>query len=82
MQLEDWANAPIVTLGLISLGQITPVFFAGQLDGEYATYKRGAVHALTNLSIINESFRTKASTIWLVENRAILTRMVAKKNFI
>lgn len=81
-QLEEWANAPVEMVGLISLGQITPVFFAGQLDGEYATYKWGAVHALTNLSIINESFQTKATTLWLVENRAILTRMVATKDFL
>lgn len=81
-QLEEWASVPLEMLGLISLGQITPVFFAGQLNGRYATYSWGPVHALTNSSIINESFQTKATTLWLVENRAILTRMAATKDFL
>ena len=81
-QIEEWANVPMETLGLISLGQITPVFFSGQLTGKYATYDWGSVHALTNLSIVNEEFKTKATTLWLVENRAILTRMEATEGFL
>ncbi|QCJ41146.1 DUF2399 domain-containing protein [Bacillus sp. S3] len=80
--LEEWANVPAVELGLTSLGQITPVFFAGQLSGKYASYDWGPVHALTNLSIANEAYRTKATTLWLVENRAILTRMAAAEDFL
>ncbi|MFZ7944178.1 DUF2399 domain-containing protein [Neobacillus sp. 19] len=80
--LEEWANVPAVELGLTSLGQITPVFFAGQLSGRYAAYDWGPVHALTNLSIANEAYRTKATTLWLVENRAILTRMAAAEHFL
>lgn len=80
--LEEWANIPVDELGLTSLGQITPVFFAGQLSGKYAAYNWGSVHALTNLSIANETFQTKATTLWLVENRAILTRMTATKDFL
>lgn len=80
--LEEWANVQADELGLISLGQITPVFFAGQMSGKYATYHWGPVHALTNLSITNEAYRTKATTLWLVENRAILTRMAATEHFL
>ncbi|HJV17768.1 MAG TPA: DUF2399 domain-containing protein [Bacillales bacterium] len=81
-QLEEWANVPAVELGLTSLGQITPIFFAGQLNGRYAAYDWGPVHALTNLSIANEKYQTKATTLWLVENRAILTRMAAAAHFL
>ncbi|MFF2447909.1 DUF2399 domain-containing protein [Neobacillus sp. NPDC058068] len=80
--LEEWANVPAVELGLTSLGQITPVFFAGQLSGKYAAYDWGPVHALTNLSIADEAYQTKATTLWLVENRAILTRMAATEYFL
>ncbi len=80
--LKEWANAQVDDLGLTSLGQITPVFFAGQMSGKYATYDWGPVHALTNLSITCEMYRTKATTLWLVENRAILTRMAATERFL
>jgi hypothetical protein len=80
--LEEWTNAPAGEIGLTSLGQITPVFFAGQLSGKYATYDWGPVHALTNLSIANEEYQTNATTLWLVENRAILTRMSATEHFL
>ncbi|MCM3439349.1 toprim domain-containing protein [Metabacillus halosaccharovorans] len=81
-RLEEWTNVPVDELGLMSLGQITPVFFAGQLSGKYAVYHWGAVHALTNLAIANETYETKATTLWLVENRAILTRMAAAEQFL
>lgn len=80
--LEEWASVPINELGLTSLGQITPVFFAGQLLGKYSTYDWEQVHALTNLSIANEVYQTNATTLWLVENRAILTRMASTKHFL
>ncbi|MBZ5751700.1 toprim domain-containing protein [Metabacillus rhizolycopersici] len=80
--LEEWANVPVDELGLTSLGQITPVFFAGQLSGKYAAYHWGAVHALTHLAIATEAYETKATTLWLVENRAILTRMSAAEHFL
>lgn len=75
-QLEEWTNVLAVELGLTSLGQITPVFFAGQLYGRYGTYDWGPVHAITNISIANEEYQTKATTLWLVENRAILKKKV------
>ncbi|WP_251553927.1 DUF7281 domain-containing protein [Neobacillus muris] len=81
-QLEEWTNVPAMELGLTSLGQITPVFFAGQLSGKYVAYDWGPVHALTNLSIANGEIQTKATTLWLVENRAILTRMAAAEQFL
>ncbi len=80
--LEEWTNVPINELGLTSFGQITPVFFAGQLMGKYATYDWGTVHALTNLSITNDVYQTKATTLWLVENRAILTRLAKAEHFL
>lgn len=75
--LEKWTNIPVDELGLISLGQISPVFFAGELTGKYAVYHWGAIHALTHIAIATEAYKTKAKTLWLVENRAILTRMAA-----
>ncbi|KAB7672567.1 DUF2399 domain-containing protein [Bacillus sp. B1-b2] len=80
--LEEWVNYPAMELGLTSLGQITPIYFAGQLRGNYASYNWGPVHALTNISISNEVYRTKATTLWLVENRAILTRMASAEQFL
>lgn len=80
--LEEWTNAESMELGLTSLGQITPIFFAGQISGEYASYDWGPVNALTNLSVSTEVYRTKATTLWLVENRAILTRMAAAGQFL
>lgn len=80
--LEEWTGVPTVELGLTSLGQITPVFFAGHLSGRFSNFDWGPVHALTNLSIANEEYQTKATTLWLVENRAILTRMAATEDFL
>lgn len=81
-QLEEWAGVPAVELGLTSLGQITPVFFAGELSGRYSRYYWGPVHSLTNLAIANEEYQTKATTLWLVENRAVLTRLAANEDFL
>ncbi|MEK3988495.1 DUF2399 domain-containing protein [Robertmurraya sp. FSL R5-0851] len=81
-QLEEWASVPATELGLASLGQITSVYFAGQLSGRYVAYQLGPVHALTNLSIAQEKYLTKATNLWLVENRAILTRLAATEQFL
>lgn len=80
--LEEWSHVQAIELGLTSLGQITPIFFAGQLSGEYASYNWGPVHALTSLSIPKEVYSTKATTLWLVENRAILTRIASAEDFL
>ncbi|RST63848.1 DUF2399 domain-containing protein [Bacillus pumilus] len=81
-EIEDWSQTPIQELGLTSLGQITPVFFSGKLKGQYSSYEIGPVHALTNLSILNEAYHTDATTFWIVENRAILTSMASKRDFL
>jgi 5S rRNA maturation endonuclease (ribonuclease M5) len=80
--LEEWANTPAVQLGLTSLGQITSLYFSGNLTGNYSSYHWGPVHALTDLSISQEHYRTQAEVLWLVENRAILTRMAAQNPFL
>ncbi|GIP44931.1 hypothetical protein J45TS6_33900 [Paenibacillus sp. J45TS6] len=74
-------NAP-ETLGMISGGQITSIYFAGDLEGKWSTYRAGPVHALTNISVSQDQYSTRATTLWLVENRAILTRMSAEPHFL
>lgn len=81
-QLENLTQCSVVLLGLISLGKITPLYFSGQITGHYSSYQFGPVHALTDLAILEEEYATNTTTIWLVENRAVLTRMAAEKNFI
>jgi hypothetical protein len=81
-QLESITQCPAALMGMISLGKITPLYFSGQITGEYSSYQYGTVHALTDLSISEEKYSTNATTIWLVENRAILTRMAAEKDFL
>lgn len=80
--LEEWAKMPVNFLGLTSLGQITPLYFSGNLNGKYSYYDWGPVHALTDLSISQEDYATNAATVWLVENRAILTRVSSERNFL
>ncbi|WP_051330883.1 toprim domain-containing protein [Aneurinibacillus terranovensis] len=79
--LEDWAQCPAALLGLTSLGKITPLYFSGEIAGRFSTYHFGPVHALTDLSISEDDYSTTAATLWLVENRAVLTRMAAEKDF-
>lgn len=79
-QLEEWIMMPLSELGLTSLGQIVPIFFSGEIQGKYSNYEYGPVHALTNISVAKEELSTPATTLWLVENRAILTHM-ASTNF-
>ncbi|HUD01599.1 MAG TPA: DUF2399 domain-containing protein, partial [Rhabdochlamydiaceae bacterium] len=81
-QLEEWAQCPADSLGLTSLGKITPLYFSGQIAGRFSTYHFGPVHALTDLAIDEEEYSTAATTLWLVENRAILTRIAAEKDFL
>jgi hypothetical protein len=80
--LEEWAECPVALLGLMSLGKITPLYFSGQISGQYSAYRYGPVHSLTDLSISEENYSTDSTTLWLVENRAILTRIAAEKNFL
>ncbi|MDR7000245.1 DUF2399 domain-containing protein [Neobacillus niacini] len=80
--LEQWASWPVALLGMASLGKITPLYFSGQISGHFSSYRFGPVHSLTDLAISEERYTTDSTTLWLVENRAILTRMSAKKNFL
>jgi hypothetical protein len=81
-KLETLAQVPAGALGLTSLGKITPLYFSGQLQGRYSSYAHGPVHALTDLSVAEEKYATEAQTLWLVENRAVLTRFAAETDFL
>ncbi len=41
-----------------------------------------SVHAVTNLSINQEQYTADAETLWIVENRGILTRVASEKGFL
>lgn len=81
-RLEKWLNAPVNELGIISLGTIVSIYFTGSLRGEFSSYSSGTVHATTDIGITDEHFKTQAKVLWLVENRAVLTRMASEKEFI
>lgn len=82
IHIEEWAGCPLPLMGLYSLGQITPIYFTGEMTGRYSTYLAGPVHALTDLSVHQDEYSTSAETIWLIENRAILTRFAAEGEFV
>lgn len=81
-ELERVFSVQTSDCGLISLGKITPVFFSGELTGTYSHYQQGVIHALTDDAILKDTYKTDASIIWLVENRAILTRMAKETSFL
>lgn len=81
-QLEQWFHIKASDRGLVSLGQITPLFFSGQLDGNFSSYNYGSIHALTDQNMVHDRFTTTCTNIWLVENRAILTRMSTEMAFL
>ena len=81
-RLEKWLNAPINELGIISVGSIVPILFTGNLTGRFSNYSIGTVHATTDIAVIDEDFHTKAKVLWLVENRAVLTRMATEVEFL
>ena len=81
-ELERVFSLNSADFGLISLGKITPVFFAGELTGTYSHYRQGVIHALTDDAILKDTYKTQASIIWLVENRAVLTRMAKETAFL
>ena len=80
--LEEWGGYPAVEFGLTSFGQITPVFFSGDVIGQYATFSHGPVHAVTNISIELDQYKTNAMTFWIVENRGILSRIASQPEFL
>lgn len=81
-RLEKWLNAPIHELGIISLGTIVPIFFAGNLTGKYSSYSHGTIHSTTDFAMLDEHFQTDDKILWLVENRAVLTRMAKEREFL
>ncbi|MEK4426853.1 DUF2399 domain-containing protein [Solibacillus sp. FSL K6-1523] len=81
-QLEQWFDMKVSDYGLVSLGQITPLFFSGQLEGNFSSYKYGSIHALTDHDMVQDHFTSACTNIWLVENRAILTRMSTEMAFL
>lgn len=81
-RLEKWLGAPIQELGIISVGSIVPIYFTGQLVGRFAQYGIGTVHSTTDIAVTEEDFQTIAHVLWLVENRAVLTRMATEIEFL
>lgn len=81
-EAEHLIRYPIQLLGLVSLGTITPIFFAGEINGKKATYYYGSVHATTDLAVFTDSFQTHSDILWLVENRGVLTRMAYEEEFL
>lgn len=68
--------------GLVSMGTIVPIFFTGDAQSELATYRIGAVHAMTDTTVLHTTFATSNRVLWLVENRAILTRLAVEVDFL
>lgn len=81
-QLEVVSECNAALLGMTSLGKITPLYFSGQITGRFSTYSFGPVHSLTDISIYQDEYKTSSSTLWLVENRAMLTRIASETNFL
>ncbi|MRD37883.1 histidine kinase [Bacillus thuringiensis] len=81
-KLEDMLAAPPHCLGLVSLGTVTPIFFCGNLYEGNTRYECDAVRSLTDLVVFRYEYKTDAKVLWLVENRAVLTRMAAESDFV
>ncbi|WP_107838487.1 DUF2399 domain-containing protein [Metasolibacillus meyeri] len=75
-------NIDVANYGLVSIGKIVPIYFAGHAQAALATYEIGAVHATTDNAVLQTTFTTNNTTLWLVENRAILTRMATESEFL
>lgn len=81
-KLEDLLDAPPHCLGLVSLGTVTPIFYCGNLYEGNTRYECDTVRSLTDLVVFRHEYKTDAKVLWLVENRAVLTRMAAEDDFI
>ncbi len=81
-QLEGVSECNAALLGMTSLGKITPLYFSGQITGRFSSYSFGPVHSLTDISIYQDEYKTNSSTLWLVENRAMLTRIASETDFL
>lgn len=81
-RLEKWSGAPVRELGILSTGFITPVHFTGNLTGRFSKYSIGTVHTTNDIAVAKDHYQTNAQILWLVENRAILTRMSTEEIFL
>lgn len=81
--LDERLGFPLHLIGLWSHGAVTPIYFAGELSGtDDFHYPQGFLHATTDLTVFRTRFRTNCHHLWLVENRAVLTRMAAEGDFL
>lgn len=80
--LEQLLDAPPHCFGLVSLGTVTPIFFCGDLREGDTHYLCDTVRAITDLAVFRYEYETNAKVLWLVENRAVLTRMAAEEDFL
>ncbi|WP_249865072.1 Toprim sub domain-containing protein [Paenibacillus konkukensis] len=81
--LEERLGFPLQLIGLSSQGTITPIYFAGELTGIGGfQYPQGFLHATTDLTVFRTQFSTNCHHLWLVENRAVLTRMATEGDFL
>lgn len=81
-RLEKWVGAPVDEIGIQSLGSIVSLHFTGELIGNFSRYTIGVVHSTNDHAIMKENFYTSAGVLWLVENRAVLTRMATELSFL
>ncbi|MNW24982.1 hypothetical protein D3C74_17140 [compost metagenome] len=81
-KLERGVDIPLSYLGLVSTGAITPIYFAGALQAGDLKYPQGYLHATTDLAVYELELATSCKNIWLVENRALLTRMCSDPDFL
>ncbi|MDT3427029.1 hypothetical protein J2Z22_002563 [Paenibacillus forsythiae] len=80
---EEQIGCPLPLLGLCSAGTVTQIYFAGELSGRGGfAYPQGFLHAVTDVAVWQTEFRTACHTLWLTENRAVLTRMSAEPDFL
>lgn len=80
--LEAWQGESVDALGLVSHGRITPVYFVGDVKGQFATFNHQSLQAVTDMAVRKDHFETTNKVLWLVENRAILTRMASSMKFL
>lgn len=81
-RLEKWLGEPVQALGIISPGSIIPIYFTGELAGRFSQYSIGTVHTTNDIAVSVEEFKTSAQILWLVENRAVVTRMATEIEFL
>lgn len=81
-RIEKWIDAPIREIGIVSTGSIVPIHFTGNVAGNLSSYALGTVHSTTEIAVMDDVYTTSAKVLWLVENRAVLTRMAKEVEFL